>query len=50
MRNKQVLRDIKFYRKTNWEGLKDRMSTIKGSFIAMHSADTPIRANRQYVK
>ena len=28
----------------DWEGLKDRMLTIKDSFMAMHSVDTPINS------
>ena len=42
IRNKQVLREIKLYSKTYWEGLKDRMSTVKGSFMTTHSVDTPL--------
>ena len=43
IRNK-VLREIKLYSKTDYEGLKDRMSTVKDSFIAMHSVDTSINS------
>ena len=42
IRNKQVLKEIKLYSKTDWEGLNDRMSTIKDSLMAMHSVNTPI--------
>ena len=41
IRNKQVPSEIKLYSKTDWEGLKDRMSTIKHLFMATHSVDTP---------
>ena len=37
IRNIQVPREIKLYSKTDREGLKDRMSTVKDSFMATHS-------------
>ena len=42
IRNTHVPREIKLYRKADWEGLKDRMSTIQDSFMTTHSVDTPI--------
>ena len=40
IRNNQVPRELKLYSKTDWEGLKDIMSTVKGSCMATHSVDT----------
>ena len=42
LKNKKVPRQIKLYSKTDCEGLKGRMSTVKDSFMASHSVDTPI--------
>ena len=42
IRNKQVPMEIKLYSKADWEGFKDRMSTVKDSFMAMHFVHTPI--------
>ena len=42
IRNKQVTREIKLYSKTDWKALKDRISTVKDSFMPTHSVDTPI--------
>ena len=46
IRNNQVPRELKLYSKTDWEGLKDWMPTVKDSFIASHSVEIPPTAKR----
>ena len=41
IKHKQIPREIKIYCKKDWEGLKDQMSTIKDSFMALHSVNIP---------